>query len=105
MDVVVSHIPCDQQTGRGDMQTRRVVSVCMTDFDHDKLMPFELDYISRDFLGDHQTFRNLAGIARVPETRKRTLARPAAAWIPPHRALPSLSLGGIDSGVFLCQNN
>src|SRR5882757_8375748 len=51
------------------MQTRRVVSVCMTDFDHHKLMPFELDYISSEFLGDHQTFRDLAGIARVPETR------------------------------------
>ena len=36
-------------------------------YDHDKLMPFKLDYISCEFLGDHQTFRNLAGIARVPE--------------------------------------
>jgi hypothetical protein len=51
----------------------------MSDFDHDKLMPFELDYISREFLGDHQTFRNLAGIARVPETRN-------VLWrgLPPH---------------------
>src|SRR5580700_2530610 len=51
----------------------------MTDFDHDKVAPFEPDYISREFLGDRQTFRDLAGIAGVPEIRN-------VLWrgLPPH---------------------
>src|SRR5271154_6135408 len=46
-----------------------MVSVSMPDFHHDKVTPFELDYISLEFFGNHQTFRDLAGIARVPEIR------------------------------------
>src|SRR3984885_16152525 len=79
MDVVVSGIPCDYQTCGGDVQTRRMLSVCMPDFHDEKVTPFELDYISLEFLGDHQMFRDLAGIARVPEIRN-------VVWrgLPPH---------------------
>jgi hypothetical protein len=41
----------------------------MPDFHDEKVTPFELNYISLEFLGDHQMFWDLAGIARVPETR------------------------------------
>src|SRR5260370_25560924 len=41
----------------------------MPEFNHDKLTPFELDYISFEFLRNHQTFRDLAGLARAPEAR------------------------------------
>jgi hypothetical protein len=51
----------------------------MPDFHHEKLTPFELDYISLEFLGDHQTFGDLAGIPRVPEIRN-VLRR----GLPPH---------------------
>src|SRR5580700_11517386 len=46
-----------------------MLSVCMPDFHDEKVMPFELDYISLEFLGDHQMFGDLAGIARFPEIR------------------------------------
>ena len=61
------------------MQTRRVLSVCVPDFHDEKVTPFELDYISLEFLGDHQMLRDLAGIARVPEIRN-------VVWrgLPPH---------------------
>src|SRR5580698_5106484 len=67
MDVVVSGIPCDYQTCRGDVRTRCVLSVCVPDFHDEKVMPFELDYISLEFLCDYQMFGDLTGIARFPE--------------------------------------
>src|SRR5579863_9431027 len=79
MDVVVNGIACDYQTCRGDVQTRCVLSVCVPDFHDEKVMPFELDYISLKFLGDRQMFGDLAGIARFPEIRNEL-------WrgLPPH---------------------
>src|SRR5579863_5793057 len=51
----------------------------MPEFNHDEVAPFELDYISLEFLRNHQTFRDLAGIAGVPEIRN-------VLWrgLPPH---------------------
>jgi hypothetical protein len=46
-----------------------MVCVGMADFDHDKVTAFEIDHISLEFLGEDQVLRNLAGIARIPETR------------------------------------
>src|SRR5579862_10067413 len=46
-----------------------MLSVCMPDLHDEKVMPFELDYISLESLGDHQMFGDLAGIACFPETR------------------------------------
>ena len=62
MDVVVNGIPCDYQTCRGDVQTRCVLSVCVPDFHDEKVTPFELDYISFEFLGDYQMSGDLAGM-------------------------------------------
>jgi len=41
----------------------------MPHFDHDKLMTFEFDHLTLEFLGKDQVFRNLAGIACIPEAR------------------------------------
>src|SRR5580700_1346053 len=69
MNGVVSGIAGAHQPDRRHMQTRRMVGVSMAEFDHDKVTAFEIDHISLEFLGEDQVLRNLAGIARIPETR------------------------------------
>ena len=47
----------------------------MPEFNHDlNFTPFELDYVFARFSTNHQTFRDLAGIARALQARKRNLA-------------------------------
>src|SRR5258708_28151186 len=53
------------------MQTGRVVGVCMPDFYHDQISPFELDHLALELLGDHESVRDLARKQRAPEVRDR----------------------------------
>src|SRR5271169_2628499 len=41
----------------------------MPDLYHDKVVPFEVDHIAFELLGDYETVWYLAGIARFPEGR------------------------------------
>src|ERR1700721_2617576 len=63
-----------------------MLSVCMPDFHDEKAMPFELDYISLEFLGDHQMF-GVSPPAAAPPTRvaacsivKKASTRTASCW-------------------------
>jgi hypothetical protein len=49
------------------MQTGRVVSVAMADFHDDQVVAFEFDHISLEFLGNHQSVRDLAWKESAPE--------------------------------------
>ena len=69
VNAVVSGGASDHQTNGWDEQTRRLVGVSMADFDHDQVIPFQIDDISSELVGEDQTVRYLAGIAGVPEIR------------------------------------
>jgi hypothetical protein len=69
VNVVVGDIPGDHQADGRDVQTRRVIGVCMPDFHHDQVAPFELDHLALELLGDHEPVRDLARKQRAPEVR------------------------------------
>src|SRR5260370_30894495 len=69
MAVVIGDIPGNHQADRWDMQASRVVSVTMPDFYDDQVVPFEIDRISLEFLGDHEPVQDLAQKPRSPEVR------------------------------------
>src|SRR5258708_16503133 len=69
MDVVIGDIPGDHQADGWDMQAGRVVSVTMPDFYDDQVVPFEIDHLSLELLGDHELVRDLAWKPRTPEAR------------------------------------
>src|SRR5579864_1102500 len=69
MDVVIGDIPGDHQADGWDMQAGRVVSVTMPDFYDDQVVPFEIDRISLEFLGNHEPVQDLARKPRAPEVR------------------------------------
>src|SRR5580704_15108405 len=49
------------------MQTGRVVSVGMADLQDDQVVPFEVDHISLELLGDHPPVRDLTWKESAPE--------------------------------------
>ena len=67
MNVVVGGVPGDHQANRRHMQTGRVVSVGMADFYDNQVVPFEIDHISLEFVGDDETIRDLAWKESAPE--------------------------------------
>jgi hypothetical protein len=69
MNEIVSGVTSDHQTNWWDVQTSRVVGVSMADSDHHQVIPFQIDDISLELVGEDQTVRYLAGIARLPEIR------------------------------------
>jgi hypothetical protein len=66
MNVIVGGIARNHEPDRRDMRTGRMIRVGMTKFHGDQLMPFEINYISFKFLGNHQLVRNLARKSGLP---------------------------------------
>src|ERR1700704_6279063 len=66
MDVIVGRIAGDHESNGRDVQTGREVSIGMTQFHCDQVMPFKVDDVSLERFRDHQLVRNLAWKGLVP---------------------------------------
>jgi len=67
VSVVVGDVAGDREAVRWDTQNGRVVSVGMSDFHDDQVVPFEIDHISLELMGDHEPVRDLAWKPDAPE--------------------------------------
>src|SRR3984893_2621170 len=59
MNAVIDGIAGGNQSNGWDVKARRIVGVCMTDFDYDQLVSFQVDLIALQRIGDRNDIRNL----------------------------------------------
>src|SRR5712691_5214986 len=78
MDIVIGDIPSDHQTDGWDIQAGCVVGVTVPNFNGNQAVPFELDYRSLEFFGNHKPIWKQARKLRIPvgveELRRGLLA-------------------------------
>src|SRR6202035_1491018 len=58
MNAVIDGIAGGNQSNGWDVKARRIIGVCMTDFDHDQLVSFQVDLIALQRIGDRNDIRN-----------------------------------------------